>query len=282
MLYALSKCKTHLTFIKVGLVMLIVKRKNLSLFFGVFLISFAQSVSAELEVIPDQKNAVFEVFITGKITEDDHEKLARFVIKAVVGADIHASQLRLLAKLNSTGGSIKSAMNIGRLLRETDSFAVVPQASKCFSACVYILAGAKRRAVDGEVGVHRPYEAEPRLESDVDQKAAYKSLELNIKNYLSEVNIPSRLYDDSIFISPEKIKILEEKELEGYGLNRNDPFVEEADAVQLARKLGISRSELAARYAYANSTCNWDGNYAESSINKLVDCRRKIVESSKR
>lgn len=251
----------------------------------VFITYFSKDAFAKLEIVRNDKGAAFDVFITEKITEDDYEDLLTFVFSfldaadsADIDVDVDVSMIRFMVNLNSTGGSVDAAIDIGRLLRQTDSMAVVYHDSKCFSACVYILAGAKRRAVDGEVGIHRPYDAVARLESERDQKEIYRSLENEVKKYLSEVNISTRLYDDSIFVAPERIRILTVDELEEYGLSVNDPYTDEADSVQRAKRIGISRAELAARYALAAKACVWDGSYEEVSIKKLHDCRLRIIE----
>lgn len=258
-------------------------KRYLALILSVFIVYCSQDAFAKLDIVSNDENKVFDVFITEKITEDDYKDLLTFVFSFLDAADsadvdVDVGMIRFMVKLNSTGGSVDAAMNIGRLLRQTDSMAVVYHDSKCFSACVYILAGAKRRAVDGEVGVHRPYDAVARLESEEDQKELYRLLENKVKKYLSEVNIPTRLYDDSLFIAPEKIKILTVDEVEEYGLSVNDPYTDEADSVQEAKRIGISRAELAARYALADRSCIWDGSYGEKSIKKLHDCRLRIIE----
>ncbi|HMR32240.1 MAG TPA: hypothetical protein PKA13_15730 [Geminicoccaceae bacterium] len=58
--------------------------------------------------------------------------------------------------LRSDGGNLNEGMEIGRLLRRHGLAARVPSEAVCASACVYVLAGAPLRAVDGDgrVGVH--------------------------------------------------------------------------------------------------------------------------------
>lgn len=242
-----------------------------------FVLGLAQSqfAAAKVEIVPNDKHAFFEFVITEKITAEDALMVELFFFEM---SEDEMGLVRVLANLNSVGGSVEAAMEIGRVLRKVSSMAVVHHESQCLSSCVYVLAGAKRRAVDGAVGVHRPYEPDARLATETSQEESYRKLERRVKDYLAEVNIPVRLYDDSIFISPDRIKILSEDELEGYGLNQNDPFVDEADAVKEARRLGITRGELASRTALANRSCPWDGTHSEKVYLDLIECRRKHIE----
>ena len=225
-------------------------------------------------LIDDVKPAVIKLFVTEDITKDDAadvKKMSAMMDKR------YGTAWHILVDLNSSGGSITAALEIGRLLRKMGSMAFVSTNAICMSSCVYILAGADHRAVDGKVGIHRPYEPESTETSKEIQKAKYRKLEVQIKEYLAEMNIPLKLYDDQLFISPESIRVLTDRELQEYGLNKNDPFAEEADAAKEAKKLGITRLEYAERTASANRRCPFTGDRSKDAIVSLLNCRRKIV-----
>jgi hypothetical protein len=61
------------------------------------------------------------------------------------------------AVLDSPGGSVDAAIEIGRLLRERSADANVPRDMACVSACVLVLVGGKAREIEGRLGIHRPY-----------------------------------------------------------------------------------------------------------------------------
>jgi hypothetical protein len=130
--------------------------------------------------------------VTDKITAEDAAELVRLLGKL---NDEDLSSLRVLANLNTTGGSIKAAMQIGRMLRRTNSMAVVYHDANCLSSSVYILSGAIYRAVDGTVGIHRPYEIEARLISAAEQKKVYRELEIEIKGYLASGRLHSNIIE---------------------------------------------------------------------------------------
>lgn len=195
-----------------------------------FIVSSTAFARVSVSTLPDAKS-VLVVLLNDEISKDDA------AILMMVAGEMDRKfkgNWHIIAKLNSNGGSVSAALQIGRLLRKVGSMATVETNAVCMSSCVYILAGAANRAVDGTVGIHRPYEPEGKELSQSAQKAKYARLGAEIKAYLAEMNIPIKLYDDELYISPENVRILTDRELQGYGLNQNDPFKEEADAAKEA------------------------------------------------
>ena len=246
----------------------------LVIFGALYIVSSAAFARVSVSTLPGAKS-VLMVLLNDEVTKDD----ATILMKVAEEMDRKfKGDWHILAKLNSNGGSVTAALQIGRLLRKVGSMATVEADAICMSSCVYILAGAANRAVDGTVGIHRPYESEGKEVSQSAQKAKYARLGAEIKSYLAEVNIPVKLYDDELYISPENVKILSDSELQGYGLNQNDPFTEEADAAKESKKLGITRSVLAERKAKANRRCPWNGDNSRETMLILLECRDAIVK----
>ena len=232
------------------------------------------SVSATTSHNPGMP-ALLQVVITDNITKEDAAVIIR---KASEMSKKYGGNWKILARLNSSGGSVSASLQIGRILRKVGAMAVVDKGSVCMSSCVYVLAGAANRAVDGLIGIHRPYDPDGKELSESAQKTMYKKLGADIKAYLAVMNIPTRLYDDALFISPENVKILSPNEMQAYGLNENDPYADEADATRAAQKLGVSRKEYASRNAKARQKCLWDGSDSTDSMMQLMDCRDAIIE----
>lgn len=222
--------------------------------------------------------ALLMLLVTKTITPDDYANVVKMA--SLLQPRFH-DKWKVLAKLDSTGGNVSAALKIGRFLRSKGAMAFIDEGAVCLSSCVYILAGAAYRAVSGQVGIHRPYEPNDQEISAAAQKDKYKKIEKDIVAYLQEMNIPKRLYDDSLFISPDRIKMLTANELQGYGLNVNDPYADEARTVTEAKKLGISRKEYAARKARSQKECDLDSVSNETPKDKVIsalNCQDAILE----
>lgn len=222
--------------------------------------------------------ALLTLFVKKTVTPEDYANVAKTA--SLIQSRFH-DQWVVLAKLDSTGGNVSAALKIGRFLRSKGAMAFIDEGAVCLSSCVYILAGATNRAVGGRVGIHRPYEPNDQEISAAAQKDKYKKMEKDIVAYLQEMNIPKRLYEDSLFISPDRIKMLTASELQGYGLNVNDPYADEGSTVAKAKKLGISRKEYAAREARSQKECDLDSVTNETPRDKVIsalNCQTAILE----
>jgi ATP-dependent protease ClpP protease subunit len=144
--------------------------------------------------------------------------------------------------LDSEGGSVFAAIALGRLLRQEKLEVWVQSNRRCLSSCVLILAGAVDRKILGEVGIHRPYLDTFHITTAEGQKEFYAELEVVVKEYLHDMNVPTSLYERMIRIPPEKMVYLSSEELDGYGLSGADPFHEEAWTSHEAQKLGMTKS----------------------------------------
>jgi hypothetical protein len=58
--------------------------------------------------------------------------------------------------LDSYGGLVDEAIEIGRIIRERHLDTAVPPSSSCVSACVLVWAAGQRRTVDGQLATHCP------------------------------------------------------------------------------------------------------------------------------
>lgn len=181
-------------------------------------------------------------------------------------------------QLDSTGGNVEAALKIGRYIRKLGAPVTVSKDAMCFSSCVFVLAGGATRTVEGVVGIHRPYEANDQKMSETQQKAKYDIISKHVVAYLNEMHVSTRIYEDSLFVSPENIKVLDKNELLSYGLSANDPYIEEAQSVQEAKNIGISRKELGARKIRADENCPYPT--ADKEILTYYDCRNSILRGS--
>jgi len=185
--------------------------------------------------------------------------------------EFNPDKLSLVVKPNSTGGSLVTAIEIGRVLRRFNAIALQLEEEKCFSACVFIIAGAPRRIVHGQVGIHRPYLEKDNQTTVSGQKKQKSKIDNLALSYLKEMNISQSLYHDMVRISPQNIKILSNDDLLKYGLGSSDPLVEDAENAKKAKELGISTSDLLKRKNALKANCKRTENVTTESLNKCYE-----------
>lgn len=210
----------------------------------------ASSVNADI-TIRQHNSIIYYAQIVNKITPSDYETL----VKKIDEIRVQPSKSIVIYELDSQGGDINTALKIGRYLRKNQALAKIPKNAVCLSSCIFIFAGATSRGNYGLAGIHRPYEPNNLITTASAQKRKYEELGRQIRTYLAEMNIPTRLYDDMLYIKPENVRILSNQDLASYGLADDDPFQNEADAASRAITLGISRQEYAKRRARIRNEC---------------------------
>ena len=119
------------------------------LFISAFSMSTA-AISADIKVAPaaEGDNQPF-ILIDGEIIAGDDEKFRKLA----------AEFSDAIVVLNSEGGAISPAMDIGRTIKLRGYKTVVLDGSSCASACALIWISGSRRIIDdgGEVGFHASY-----------------------------------------------------------------------------------------------------------------------------
>lgn len=184
-----------------------------------------------------------------------------------------------LFSLDSAGGDVVAAMEIGRLLRKIRAVVAIGTSAKCYSACVFILAGATQRVVYGKVGIHRPYSIDTKVRDYSESQKEYHSLQRIAKSFLSEMNLPDQLYEAMVRTPSEKIRVLSDSELEAYGLNQTDPVEEELQDSYDARRYGLSKQEFLKRKALAEEIC-WSSQQNLSDharAERWLECREDMM-----
>ncbi len=83
------------------------------------------------------------------------------LFRAFVAEHYNSGNLHAVVLLDSYGGKVLAAMELGRLFRQVGAAVIVEQVGaaggRCFSACVYALMGGKKRVIppQSQAGVHR-------------------------------------------------------------------------------------------------------------------------------
>lgn len=201
--------------------------------------------------------------ITGFIKRGDSDELIKKLtqIKQRLGKSrwencLTGGQGKLVVWLDSRGGDIESAIEIGRVVRKHRMTVVVHQQAECSSSCVLILGAGVVRNAFGRVGIHRPYFGV------VDSNAEYSEIRTkrdsmlrSIETYLREIDVPHSLIDLMNGVPPEQVRYLSDRELEDLRLSGNDPSFDEKQVATKAWTYGVSSFHYRQKIAEANSKC---------------------------
>lgn len=184
-----------------------------------------------------------------------------------------------LVLLNSRGGSVNAGINIGREFRKIRAVAVMGYEHVCFSSCVFALAGATQRMIAGKVGIHRPYSDNAGF-TDIDEmQRDYSRLSQASKLFIQEMNIPDGLYEVMVRTPPEEIRILDEEELDAFGLNRTDPVEEDyRDSVD-AKERGLSKKEYLQRKSEGKRVCGPLLGARDHTLEEYYACYNRMLDA---
>jgi hypothetical protein len=209
----------------------------------------------------------------GKITAQDDARLSQTIeqIRRKVANNKWDTDPPYLA-LNTPGGDVTAAMEIGRLLRKEQATVYVEPGAICYSACVLILAGAVERNMRGKVGIHRPYFETPADSVSPEKiRDLYQSMLEKMRVYLRDMNISEQLADAMLRIEPENMQVLSIAALNAYGLTRQDPIDRESKEVAIAQRYRVSRAEYVRRKELASANCE----------GPTTTCYQKIIETGR-
>jgi hypothetical protein len=174
------------------------------------------------------------ILLKGPIEPGDFKKVEGYLIERYrSGSDTTAVQL------DSAGGNLFEAIQVGRLLRElyiatwiTTNYPLRPHA-ECLSACFFLFAGGIERVVTWSandfpaVGLHRPYYERVDFSSLRPEvaKSLVDGLESAGRAYLTEVGVDDALVERMFKTPSADIDVLGARELEA--LNWTDPTYDE-------------------------------------------------------
>ena len=143
--------------------------------------------------------------------------------------------------LAGDGGDLESSMRLGRMLREQGIYTAIGKNDRCMSACVFAFMGGERRAVEGRLGVHRPYF--PIAQDFPDRAQRFRNLQKSLRAYIEEMDFPDSLYETIMAVPPEAMHIIPPAELKRFYLVGISPSSEDLADAAGARRLGITMHE---------------------------------------
>tara|TARA_R110002110_G_scaffold132616_8_gene314389 strand:+ start:1696 stop:2445 length:750 start_codon:yes stop_codon:yes gene_type:complete len=121
--------------------------------------------------------------------------------------------------LNSPGGSVRDALDLGRMLRSTGLNTALRDGDICYSACPYLLAAGVSRNIpdDGSVGVHQHYFGESTLLPAFVAVEDIQRGQGEVMGYLDEMGIDPLVMRHALVTPPDEIYVLVPEELRAYG-----------------------------------------------------------------
>ena len=120
--------------------------------------------------------------------------------------------------LNSPGGSIPDALELGRALRAAGLATAMRQDDICYSACPYLLAGGVTRDIPDEasVGVHQHYFGQNTLLPAFIAVEDIQRGQGEVMGYLDEMGIDPLVMRHALVTPPDEIYVLLPEELRAY------------------------------------------------------------------
>jgi hypothetical protein len=144
------------------------------------------------------------IFIKGEIRSGDAEKFRTLSIK----------YKEALVALNSEGGALVPAIEIGKIIKIAGYTTFVPDSSTCTSSCALIWVAGSRRLMSsqGRVGFHASYR-------DNNGRAEESGLgNALVGSYLTLLNLPQKAIVFATIASPDEIYWLDTANMESSGI----------------------------------------------------------------
>ncbi|MBM1219362.1 hypothetical protein JQU17_04070 [Ponticoccus sp. SC2-23] len=170
-----------------------------------------QDMPTRLEFTAGQMGERPALTLTGTIAPGDGARFADWI-----GTHVRPE----IVFLNSPGGSVTDAIEIGRQLRRMGIETAMTDSDICLSACPYVLAGGTPRDVapGAMVGVHQHYFGEnialPAFLAVEDIQRGQGE----VMGYLIEMGIDPAIMEPALLTPPDEIYVLLPEELKGFGL----------------------------------------------------------------
>lgn len=164
------------------------------------------------DVDPKQTSAPsMLVIIKGEILPGELDAIKKD-IESNLDAPPESYSQRLFV-LASYGGDSEEAMRIGRYIREIKGTTMVPETGKCYSACIFVLAGGVKHIIEGPVAINQP---DFELHMDVSEQTSISRVLPLTTDFFEEMNIPPSLAQEMYVVPPSELRLLSESELSFY------------------------------------------------------------------
>lgn len=202
------------------------KLKTLSFLLLINLIAVTTVKAADIFIdTGDDPSIIFNhrIIISGQIVKGDYERLINVVnIFGGIPDNIF---------LNSKGGDVIEAMKIGRFARKAllVTGVIGNENFNCYSACmlIYLACAGKKPNLNGSYGIHRPRFDKSYFSglSAAEAESKYKDMEMSVRKYLEEMNVPHSFIDRIFSIPSDRLEVLDVEQL--FAISGNAPAYHE-------------------------------------------------------
>ena len=204
-----------------------------------------QLLEYQAEVVGEARTSPFLVIeISGPLTKDAPDRLRAVLDHAIaLNARARAKPEALPVYLNSPGGSVLAAIEMGETIRELGVATHIDDMAKCASACALVFAGGVQRSTSNRsasIGIHRPYfpsEMFAKLDR-AEARERYDELTQRVRDYLQRMGMSDRLFERMLRIPSNTIEWLKISEAKELGLIGEDPAFAEWVRARRKRDLG--------------------------------------------
>lgn len=225
----------------------------------IFILGFCVPTFAAKVRIEIPEDVMPSIHIDGEIDQRTPQQIETAIkeIKTVISNRNlpRETELRMALMLKSEGGDVEAAIAVGIIARQYNMMTMIEKDGICASACALtFLGGVNRVTLSGKYGIHRPYSTRY-TNSNTDAKLSYNKINKLVGDYLEQMNITPRLLEAMNAVPPGKIRWLKDNELKDMGIDGIDPVHSDLRNSDLAKRLGITKSELYARKQKAEKDC---------------------------
>jgi hypothetical protein len=176
----------------------------------------------------DRTACTFTVKLRGTIDGSRLQLIRHALVRRDAARRALHRDVDLRIDVDSQGGEVFAALEIGRILREERASISVRSGASCISSCVLVLMGAVERNVSeaARLGIHRPSlgaswrggQKEAGEDATVDAMAAQLAL------YAEQMNVPRKIVDEMMSIPADHLRRLRPSDLAAYGIFAIDPI----------------------------------------------------------
>ena len=145
------------------------------------------------------------VYMEGEFGEDTFKNFLEFLKQS----NTSAKEL----KINSNGGLVTTAMQIGSYVKEHRWNTGVDKEMHCYSACAFVYFAGKKKSIQGEakIGLHRPY-----IPGKADTPQSIAKTKREYLSYWNYIQAPLDLYNDMMDIGRDDLLILTKENIDEY------------------------------------------------------------------